>query len=118
VTDLQRRVLLWGIGCFGPEQMADPRVRGLRLLEEAIEFAQSVHIPLKDVVKLAGYVYERPMGTPEQELGGVAVCALAAASAIEKTFETVMVSEIVRCETKTPEYFARRNQIKCDAGFK
>jgi hypothetical protein len=115
--DKQQRVVEWGIRCFGVEQMDDPKVRGLRLVEEAIEFCQAVEADSEKLHKLIDYVYSRPAGKPEQELGGVGVTWLAAARSIGTSAEDCLDVEIARIFTKTPEHFAARNQNKVDLGF-
>ena len=60
LLDEQSRLVEWGTRCFGAEHMADPKVRALRLLEEAIEFAQSVGAPDDQCRDLIDYVYSRP----------------------------------------------------------
>jgi hypothetical protein len=110
LTDLQHRVTAWATRCFGRDHVFNQRVRALRLLEEAAEFAQSVDAPIEKCHALVDYVYSRPPGKPEQELGGVGVVLLTCASATG-----VMLDDGI--EAKPPEHFTQRNQAKCDAGF-
>jgi hypothetical protein len=114
---IQKRVTDWAIRCFGEEHVFDPQVRGMRLLEEAIEFAQSVNVPTDKCKAIVDYVYSRPAGTPKQELGGVAITAIAAATAIQENFFGVTMTELTRIEAKSPEHFTARNQTKIDLGF-
>lgn len=117
IDQLQNRVVEWGRRCFGDDHMSDTKLRALRLLEEAIEFSQAVGVPIEQAARLVNYVYTRPVGNPEQELGGVGVCALAAAGALGVSTAQVLLTEIDRVESKSPEHFAARNKAKCDAGF-
>jgi hypothetical protein len=114
----QAKMTAWGQRCFGVEHMSDVKIRGLRMLEESIEFAQAVEIESWQVTDLANYVYSRPKGTPQQELGGVLVTALVSASALGVSAQSVLDAEMQRVLSKPPEHFTVRNQAKCDAGFK
>jgi hypothetical protein len=117
LQDKQKSMVDWGTKCFGAEQMTDPKVRGLRLLEEAIEFAQAVGVPFDQGRALFNYVYSHPAGNPTQELGGVGVTWLAAAGSLGTSAEECLDTEIARVLSKTPEHFAARNKVKVDAGF-
>jgi hypothetical protein len=117
LDDLQDKVSTWGAACFGAEHMADHKVRALRLLEEAIEFAQSVEAPMEQCAKLVEYVYSRPSGEPKQELGGVGVGWVAAAAALSTTALEALRTEVERVSSKPRSHFTQRNQNKLDAGF-
>lgn len=107
----------WAEDCFGSDQVNSPAIRGLRLAEESIEFSQSVDVPAEKLHALIDYVYSRPKGTPAQELGGVAVTALVAASSIGAQFDDCLQAETQRVLAKPREHFAARNQQKVDLGF-
>jgi hypothetical protein len=113
----QQKLVIWGTECFGADHMADHKVRALRLLEEAIEFAQSVEAPIEQCSELVKYVYSRPAGKPHQELGGIGVTWLVAAAALGHSAAEALRAEITRISQKPPSHFAKRNQNKIDAGF-
>jgi hypothetical protein len=69
----QGRVAPWMLTCFGPEIAADQRERADRLLEEVLELLQSGGYDPTRVATLTRYVYGRPVGEPDQEVGGVMV---------------------------------------------
>lgn len=69
----QSRVNDWMHACFPPEVREDIRERGDRLLEETLELLQAHGYDPERVATLTRYVYGRPVGEPEQELGGVMV---------------------------------------------
>ncbi len=69
--EFQEEVASWVDQCFGPESAADVTIRIHRFIEEAIELAQAVECPKKDVLALVEYVYSRPVGDIYQEVGGV-----------------------------------------------
>ena len=75
----------WIQECFGPEIASNREERTWRFLEEALELAQANGCSVEDAHKLVDYVFGRPVGEIEQEVGGVMVTlsALCSASDIE-----------------------------------
>jgi hypothetical protein len=69
----QRRVEEWLTACFPPSVPTDRQERTYRFLEEALELAQANGCSLKEAKALVDYVYSRPEGRPELEVGGVMV---------------------------------------------
>lgn len=118
MKDLQKRVIQWAIACFGMEHVYDTKVRALRLLEESIEFAQAVGVPYDQAANLTAFVYSRPAGDPDQELGGIGVTFLAACESRFKDATAITRKEVERVESKPREHFTQRNQSKIAAGFK
>lgn len=118
LSELQRLVYSWAVRCFGQKHMDDQRVRALRLLEEAIEFAQAAGVEADQARELIAHVYDKIAGHPFQELGGVGVTWLAAVSSIGAAANDVLGREVDRILSKPPEHFAKRNQVKCEAGFR
>lgn len=72
-TAFQARVRAWLLRCFSPAVAADQLERGDRLLEEVLELLQSKGYPRERVAELVQYVYDRPVGEPSQEVGGVMI---------------------------------------------
>lgn len=101
-----------------PGQSTDTRVRALRLLEEAIEYAQASNVDRQQAAELVLHVYSKEPGHPMQELGGVGLTFLAACNSRFVDAQTVTDLELQRAESHAPEYFTKRNQAKVDAGFK
>lgn len=69
----QRRVQAWLNGCFPLSARADRKERTHRFLEEALELAQASGCSRRDAEVLVEYVYSRPTGQPDFEVGGVMV---------------------------------------------
>lgn len=69
----QSRVQPWMMACFGPEISADVIERNHRFLEEALELVQAKGCTASEAHQLVDYVFGRPAGEPEQEVGGVMV---------------------------------------------
>lgn len=71
----QRLARRWSQLVFGEHfDRITPKIRSLRLLEEAIELAQAEGVTIDEVEIVADQVYSKPIGNPKQEVGGVIVC--------------------------------------------
>jgi hypothetical protein len=70
---LQNRVDEWLIACFGEAIARDKTERNHRFLEEALELVQSLGCSRSEAHQLVDYVFERSIGEPLQETGGVMV---------------------------------------------
>lgn len=69
----QLGVKAWLEACFGQEIASDKEERCHRFVEEALELAQACGCTKKDVLELVHYVFNRPAGEKEQEVGGTMV---------------------------------------------
>lgn len=69
----QARVQPWMMACFGPEIAANRIERNHRFLEEALELVQACGSTQSEAHQLVAYVYGRPQGDINQEVGGVMV---------------------------------------------
>lgn len=71
--------------CFPPAVARDRQERTHRFLEESLELAQANGCTREQALALVDYVYGRPEGRPELEVGGVMVtlASLCGASGIE-----------------------------------
>lgn len=69
----QARVLDWSTACFGAADAEVPGTRPHRFLEEALELVQALGCPAEEAQRLLHYVYGRPKGDPDQEVGGVMI---------------------------------------------
>lgn len=73
MSTFQNRVAPWMQECFGAEISSDTVERNHRFIEEALELVQACGCSRADAIRLVDYVYGRPVGVPEQEVGGVMV---------------------------------------------
>ena len=87
--NLQGEVEAWCLRAFGFEITMDRNQRNYRFLEEATELVQSLGMSRAEVLAVVDYVFDRPQGEPEQEVGGVMITlmALCAASGISLALE-------------------------------
>jgi hypothetical protein len=107
----------WAIRCFGIEHVRTKRVRALRLIEEAIEYAQSVGTDAETIHKMVDTIYTQPAGDPIQELGGVMLTTLVAANGLNVMAYDLLFTELRRVLDKSPEHFAERNREKIRIGY-
>jgi len=81
VAGFQNRVANWMVECFTPEITKDIVERNHRFLEESLELVQSLGCTLSESHQLVDYVFNRPIGEPYQEVGGVMVTLAALCNA-------------------------------------
>jgi hypothetical protein len=78
----QERVEEWLEACLPETARRDRLERTFRFLEEALELAQANGCSRQDAEKLVNYVFGRPHGRPEEEVGGVMVTLASLCSAV------------------------------------
>lgn len=119
----------WGVRCFGQEHMTDHKVRALRAAEEMIELNQVIGVDKEKLHLLIDTVYSRPVGNTEQEIGGIMVTMLVLCKSLRHGWvyrthldghdiQRCTENEILRCLSKSPEHFAKRNLEKIQLGLK
>lgn len=107
-TKFQNDVLPWLLECFGTEVTYDVDQRNHRFLEEALELVQSTGCTTKHAHELVDYVFNRPVGEPYQEVGGVMVtlAALCIVNGLDMHMDGA--KELKRVWTKVPEIRAKQ----------
>lgn len=114
---LQREVGAWMRRAFG-DRSADSRLeRAARFVEEALELGQAAELTRDQVEQLVGYVFDRPVGELEQEVGGAAVTLLAFCHTHEISMRQLTERELDRVLAMPIEHFALRNAQKRAAGI-
>ena len=106
--DFQQRVAPWMQECFGPEISADKLERGDRFLEEAFELLQSGGYTPDRARALINYVWSRPIGEPNQEVGGVMVTLAAYCLAHDLDMHVAGETELERVCTKVDKIRAKQ----------
>lgn len=96
ITSYQQRVEQWLEACFPPNVRTNRQERTHRFLEEALELAQANGCSRADAVALVDYVYGRPTGQPEQEVGGVLVTLASLCSAFNINMDEAGIRELDR----------------------
>lgn len=111
ILTFQRRVFDWCRRAFGEERTVDPGMRGLRLLEEALELAQAVGVGQRQAQEVLAYVYNRKPGEPRQEVGGTMVTLAALCQVFGIDMREAAEDELLRCESLT-DVIRERNMAK------
>lgn len=70
LKNFQSEVRKWAVECFGQEVCDDHVERNQRFAEEAIETIQAFGCTEEEVMQVVRYVFKRPAGDREQEIGG------------------------------------------------
>lgn len=96
----QKRVIDWMMNCFSNEVCRDRIERNHRFLEEALELVQALGCTKSESHQLVDYVFDRPAGQVEQELGGVMVTIAALCGANDLDMATAGEAELDRIWTK------------------
>lgn len=97
----QESVAHWMRACFPPEVIEDRLERADRFIEEALELAQTVpEFSAKRAHALVDYVFGRPVGEPEQEVGGVMVTLAALCNTAGINVTRASERELTRVYTK------------------
>jgi NTP pyrophosphatase (non-canonical NTP hydrolase) len=71
LASFQKRTRRWFVACFSEEDVYDIVERNHRFLEEALELFQACGCTASEAHQLVDYVFSRPVGDIEQEIGGV-----------------------------------------------
>lgn len=71
MTTFQQEVGAWVKACLGEAELQNVGERNHRFLEEALELVQASGATAEEAHQLVDYVFRRPVGEVEQEVGGV-----------------------------------------------
>jgi hydroxypyruvate isomerase len=104
----QTRVDDWMAACFGEAISRDVAERNHRFIEEAIELVQAMGCPREDVHRLVDYVFNREVGEPAQEVGGVLVTLAALCSAAHTNMKQSGEAELNRIWGKVEQIRAKQ----------
>ncbi len=96
MTTYQSRVEEWLHACFPKSVFSDRTERTHRFLEEALELSQANGCTKADALALVEYVFGRPIGLPEQEVGGVMVTLASLCSASGLNMDAAGNKELAR----------------------
>lgn len=112
----------WATRSFGKAQMRNPGTRSLRVVEEAIELAQSCNVPQETIELCVREVYSKPKGIVNQEVGGVLMTIYMFIAGVGHLYggddpEWYFVTELRRVLAKPPKHFADRDAAKIAAGL-
>lgn len=104
----QHRVDPWLLACFGETIARDKTERSHRFLEEALEAVQAAGTTRSEAYQLVDYVFDRPPGDLNQEVGGVEVTLAAFCLAFGINKALAAETELTRCWTKVEKIRAKQ----------
>jgi hypothetical protein len=104
----QARVQPWLMQCFGAMIAGDREERNHRFFEEASELVQSLGMSASEAHQLVDYVWNRPVGEPNQEVGGTMVTLAALCLANGLDMHTAAEKELARVWTKVEQIRAKQ----------
>lgn len=107
-SKLQPRVKPWLLACFGEEISADKVERRHRFIEEALELLQAMGGTRDEAIQLVDYVFDRPVGEPHQEVGGVMITLAALCLASGLDMHKAGEDELARIWTKVDQIRAKQ----------
>jgi hypothetical protein len=107
-VQFQDRVQPWMMECFGVEISADSIERNHRFLEESLELVQACGCTQSEAHQLVDYVFGRPIGEKEQEVGGVMVTLAALCLAQSVDMHKCGETELARVWTKVEQIRAKQ----------
>ena len=107
-ASFQGRVQPWMMECFGAHISADKQERNHRFLEESLELVQACGCTQSEAHQLVDYVYGRPVGDPQQEVGGVMVTLAALCLAQGMDMHAAGEVELARIWTKVEKIRAKQ----------
>ena len=102
---------------FGRRSLFDAHERGKRCVEEAVELAQALDVPKHEVLQIVLHVYKHKPGEIYQEMAGLGVCYLAAATALGSDVERGIDAELDRLDSIPQEKIDAKQQTKNAAGI-
>jgi NTP pyrophosphatase (non-canonical NTP hydrolase) len=104
----QARTRVWLNACFGELISSNKEERNHRFLEESIELVQANGTTKAEATMLVDYVYSRPIGELEQEIGGVMLTLAALCQANGVSMLECGETELARVWTKVEQIRAKQ----------
>ncbi len=114
---IEKIVSRWVSERFGPPVFEDTHERVMRILEEAIELAQTEDVSRDMAHKLVDYVFNKPVGESKQETAGVLITLLAYTAAKGIDLKAVTTDELARIHEIEPSVVQKKQRDKALAGI-
>ena len=106
--DFQDAVDEWMLKCFGKTIARDTLERNHRFLEEALELVQSKGCTKDEAHQLVDYVFSRPVGDPEEEIGDTLLSLAALCTASKFSMEKCAIQGLLKATKKTEQIREKR----------
>lgn len=117
VRQMQEVVAHWIATRFGKANLESKHERAMRLLEEAIEFAQAEGVSQRHCAALTNSVYGKPIGEGKREAAQVMVTLLAWAHNSNEEIIALAMKEIDRLHKLPMDKARGKHAIKVQAGL-
>lgn len=98
LAHFQQRAYNWLHVIWSKEEAEDKKERNHRFFEEAGELVQSLGMTKEECIQAIEYVYSRPAGAPQQEVGGTFTTLLVLCSVNDMDAEHCLDTELTRIE--------------------
>ena len=108
IGELQTKVNEWVVEAFGQKIADDTTERNHRFLEESLELVQSLGCTADEAHQLVDYVFGRPVGEANQEVGGVVLTLMALCNAKGIEVDRAAEREIERVWQKIDQIRAKQ----------
>lgn len=103
----QDRASEWAVECFGKADAMNRQMRIFRFLEEALELAQAGGCSKDEAARVLEYVFGRPIGAINQEVGGTMVSLAVLCEAFGLDMEGCAEAEYTRILANVEKIRAR-----------
>lgn len=117
IKQMQDVVGHWVITRFGKTNLESKHERAMRVLEEAIEFAQAEGVSQLSCAALTNSVYGKPAGVAKREAAQVMVTLLAWAHSSNEEIVALALEEIERLHTIPRDKVRGKHAIKVQANL-
>lgn len=108
IKEFQSEVKRWALSIFPTAYVYNRRERAHRMLEEAMELAQACGCNKEEARDLMNYVWSRPVGQPNKELGDLAVTTAALAEGCGLDLEICANLQLQDCWDKRDTIAAKQ----------
>lgn len=116
MSNRPKNFLAWATDIFG-DIAADDMERTRRFIEEALELAHAMGLPLKSVDAISARVYSRPRGTIPQEIGQAQATLECLAENMNLSADREAYLEFDRVRTIPKSEWKRRHDAKVAIGI-
>jgi hypothetical protein len=93
----------WGLECLGQEALDNPDQRNHRFYEESTELVQATGMTREACHRMVDHVFDRPVGEPAQEIGGVMISLSLLANKLGLSVAGSALMELERAWDRIPE---------------
>ena len=116
MQEFQVKVKSWVERVMGKTVARNGNERCRRFMEEAAELVQAGGMTRVEAIRMVNYVYSRPPGVMDQEVGGVCVTLSALCSAYYLNLDHCASAELERIELNV-DLIRKKHNAKADLGL-